>query len=261
MVGESAILSPFFALQETGMTSKPIIGCTVYRHQAALEMMALTEAYIEAVYRSGGLPVMIPLGLDTNDLQTLLSRVDGILLPGGGDIDPSYYRHPPSDLNQRIDMDRDRVEIGAAQTAVIQQKPLLAICRGHQVLNVALGGTLWADIPSQMPHAIAHDFDDVKPRHYAAHSVTILPDSALAYHLGTTETAVNSLHHQGIRDLAPSLRAVAMAPDGLIEGVEVPDHPFAIGVQWHPEWLLADNPAMHRLFQGFVAAARNGRDH
>ncbi len=226
------------------MDKKPVIGCNV-----------------NAIYQAGGLPIMIPLGLAEGDLQAILARVDGVLLPGGGDVDPSYYRYPASDLHKRVDMDRDRVEIVTAQTAVTHHKPLLAICRGHQVLNVALGGTLWADIPSEMPGALAHDFDDVKPRNYAAHTITVVPDSILAYHLGTTETAVNSLHHQGIRDLAPGLRAVATAPDGLIEGVELPGHPFAIGVQWHPEWLVADNPAMHRLFQGFIAAASNGRDH
>lgn len=223
--------------------------------------MGLSDAYLRAVYQAGGLPIMIPLGLAEADLQAILAQVDGVLLPGGGDVDPSYYHDPASDLIQRIDIDRDRVEIAAAQTAVSHQKPLFAICRGHQVLNVALGGTLWADIPSQIPGALPHDFDDVKPRNFAAHLVNVLPDSALAAHMGTTVTAVNSLHHQGIRDLAPGLRAVATAPDGLIEGVEVPGHPFAIGVQWHPEWLVADNPAMHRLFQSFVAAAQNGRDH
>lgn len=243
--------------------TKPIIGCTVYRHQGAetgsLAMMALTEAYITAVQQAGGIPIMIPLGLTNSDLQTILSQVDGVLLPGGGDVDPTYYRHPPSSLIKRMDSDRDRVEIQVAQTAVAQQKPLLAICRGHQLLNVALGGTLWADVHQQMPEALVHDFNESHPRQHHAHTITVQPDSRLADYLGVQQTAVNSLHHQGIRDLAPGLRAVATAPDGLIEGVELPDHPFTIGVQWHPEWLVDELPTMQRLFAGFVAAARNGR--
>lgn len=244
-------------------STKPIIGTTVYRHQGdaegSLAMMALTTAYIEAIEKAGGIPLLIPLGLDVADLQRVFDLVDGILLPGGGDIDPVHYHAPMHPLVKSIDPDRDETEIWAAQTAVARQKPLLAICRGHQVLNVALGGTLWADITSQMPDGIEHDFNHTKPRNYQAHPVMIEPGSLLAMQLGTTETAVNSLHHQGIRDLAPELRAVATSADGLIEGVEVADHPFAIGVQWHPEWLVDDNPTMIRLFQGFVSAARNGR--
>jgi len=244
-------------------SAKPIIGCTVYRHQdkadGALAMMALTTAYIQAIEQAGGIPLLIPLGLTTADLQRVLGLVDGVLLPGGGDIHPSRYHAPANPLIKSIDLERDELEILAAQTAVTQQKPLLAICRGHQVLNVALGGTLWADIASQMPDGIEHDFNHKKPRNFPAHTVAIQPDSLLAAQLGTTETAVNSLHHQGIRDLAPDLTAVATSSDGLIEGVEVRGHPFAIGVQWHPEWLVADNPVMPGLFRGFVTAAQNGR--
>ena len=250
-------------MSQANRASKPIIGCTMYRHQGSkkgsLAMMALTEAYIQAIQQAGGIPIMIPIDLDTADVARVFDVVDAVLLPGGGDVDPAFYGAPMSDLVKRIDQDRDRVEIWAAQTAVAQKKPLLAICRGHQVLNVALGGTLWADLPNQMPGALPHDFDSTHPRNYAAHPVSIAPDSHLAGYLGATETAVNSLHHQGIRDLAPELRAVATAPDGLIEAVEVPDHPFAIGVQWHPEWLVADNPTMARLFRAFVTAAGNGR--
>ena len=250
------------------MRRKPIIGCTVYRFQSpagsllaekSLPLMALTEAYLTAVLQAGGIPLMIPLGLDETDLQRLLANVDGVLLPGGGDVDPAFYQQPMSEQILRADPDRDRVEILAAQTAVSQQKPLLAICRGHQVLNVALGGSLWTDISSQLPGAANHDYDGSHPRNYLAHHVTIQPDSRLARYIGAGETAVNSLHHQAIRDLAPSLKVTATAPDGVIEAVELPNHPFAIGVQWHPEWLVADDAAMRRLFAGFVAAAGNGR--
>ena len=146
--------------------------------------------------------------------------------------------------------------VDLAREAMIQDKPLLAICRGHQVLNVALGGTLYEDVTAWMPGAIKHDYFELFPRNHTAHAVAIEPDSKLAAALGRREAQVNSLHHQGIRDLAPGLVAVAHAPDGLIESVEGVDHPFALGVQWHPENLVHDDPVMLSLFRGLVDAAR-----
>ncbi|MCZ7670572.1 MAG: gamma-glutamyl-gamma-aminobutyrate hydrolase family protein [Chloroflexi bacterium] len=217
-------------------------------------------AYVDAVMRAGGIPVMLPLGLSDADLEVVLAQVDGVLLPGGGDVHPKFYQEPLTDLIKRIDVERDRLENGGRAEAVSRKLPLLAICRGVQVLNVALGGTLWADVPSQMPGAMWHDFDETHARNFEAHPVAVTPDSLLEAVLGTRETAVNSLHHQGIKDLAPGLAATAVAPDGLVEAVEIPDHPFAIGVQWHPEWLAADSEPMARLFARFVqAASNNGR--
>jgi putative glutamine amidotransferase len=147
------------------------------------------------------------------------------------------------------------VEITVALTAVELNKPLLAICRGMQVLNVALGGSLWEDVELLMPEAMHHEHVHSHPRNYLAHEVTIAPDSLLAKQLGCTETAVNSLHHQGVRQLANQLRATATAPDGLIEGVELIGHPCAVGVQWHPENLIHNAPHMLGLFRGLVEAA------
>jgi putative glutamine amidotransferase len=124
-----------------------------------------------------------------------------------------------------------------------------------QVLNVALGGSLWEDVELLMPQAMHHEHVHSHPRNHLAHNVTVEPDSLLAKQLGMTETAVNSLHHQGIRRLAADLRATAVAPDGLIEGVEVINHPFALGVQWHPENLIHNAPHMLGLFRGLVEAA------
>lgn len=240
---------------------KPVIACTMYRQdeETALPKLALTAAYVEAIMRAGGIPVLLPLGLTEADLSLLLGQVDGVLLPGGGDVHPEFYQEPLTDLIKRIDVERDRLEVAAAREAVSRKLPLLAICRGIQVLNVAMGGTLWADVPSQMPGAMQHDFDESHARNYEAHPVTVAPDSLLADVLGTRETAVNSLHHQGIKDLAPGLATTAVAPDGLIEAVEVSDHFFAIGVQWHPEWLAGDSEPMAQLFARFIQAADNGR--
>ena len=150
--------------------------------------------------------------------------------------------------------DTVREELFLAREAVASSKPLLAICRGHQMLNVALGGTLYEDVMEWMPGAIKHDFFGVFPRNHQAHAVVIEPGSKLATTLGRRETKVNSLHHQGIRDLAPGLVATAHAPDGLIESVEVVAHPFALGVQWHPENLVHDDPVMLSLFRALVDA-------
>jgi putative glutamine amidotransferase len=240
-------------------THKPLIGCTTYRKTSdqtpPIDIFGLMPSYLEAIVAAGGVPVMIPLGLSDDNLIDILQQMDGILLPGGGDIEPRVYQGNGHPTVSGIDEDRDRVELTVARTAVAQQKPLLAICRGMQVLNVALGGSLWEDVELLMPQAMHHEFVNSHPRNYLAHMVTIELDSFLARQLGVEETAVNSLHHQGIRRLANPLRATAVAPDGLIEGVEVIDHPFAVGVQWHPENLIHNAPHMLGLFQGLVDAA------
>lgn len=238
---------------------RPLIGCTTYRKTAdqnpPIDLFGLMPTYVEAIVAAGGVPILIPLGLSDEDLQTIFERVDGLLLPGGGDIDPSFYRGDPHATLWGIDRDRDRVEFFIARAAVAQRKPLLAVCRGHQVFNVALGGTLWVDVASQMPNAIKHDNFGIYPRNHLAHEVKLQPESTLSQCLGSNKAAVNSLHHQGIRDLAPELTAVGVAPDGLIEAVEITGHPFAIGVQWHPENLIHDDPAMLSLFKGLIRAS------
>ncbi len=238
--------------------SRPVIGLTTYRKVSAqtppLPLMALMPTYIEAVTAAGGIPLLIPLGLDENALSAVLARLDGLILTGGGDIAGEHYHSEHADFIFDVDADRDRVELFLAREAVARSKPLLAICRGHQMLNVALGGTLYEDVREWMPGAIKHDFFGVFPRNHQAHTVAIEPGSKLADTLGRRETSVNSLHHQGIRDLAPGLAATAHAPDGLIESVEAVDHPFALGVQWHPENLVHDDPVMLSLFRALVDA-------
>jgi putative glutamine amidotransferase len=216
------------------------------------------QSYVHAVAAAGGIPLLIPLGLDTDDLFDILQRVDGLVLPGGGDIDPMAYRGADHESLRGIDRDRDRVEINLVREAVQTEKPFLAICRGHQVLNVALGGTMWEDLAAQVPGSIRHDFYGVGARTDRPHTVHVRDGSHLAAILKVEEIPVNSLHHQGLRDLAPELTVSATAPDGLVEGVEIEDHPFAIGVQWHPENLVQVDPAMHQLFVSLVEASANG---
>ncbi len=240
--------------------SAPLIGCTTYRLVSAagqMPLFALRPAYVAALRAAGAIPILLPLGASPAEMRTFFEQVDGLLIPGGGDIEPAQYGGENAhETVSGVDADRDRIEMALVRWAVEAGKPLLAICRGLQVFNVALGGTLWEDVYSQMPEAIFHSYTDIKPRAYIAHQVTVQVGSRLAQQLGVTATPVNSLHHQGIRQLAAGVTAVAYAPDGLIEGIEIPDHPYAIGVQWHPEDLAPTAPAMQGLFDGLVRAAR-----
>jgi putative glutamine amidotransferase len=240
---------------------RPLIGLTTYRkiaQDSGAPLYGLMQSYVHAVAGAGGIPVLIPLGLETDDLFVILQRVDGLVLPGGGDIDPMAYHGLPHEQLRGIDNDRDRVEINLAREAVNTEKPFLAICRGHQVLNVALGGTMWEDLASQMPGAIRHDYNGNGARTDRPHMVQVREGSRLAAILNSVMIPVNSLHHQGLRNLAPELTVSATAPDGLVEGVEIEGHPFAVGVQWHPENLVKIDPAMHKLFTSLVEASANG---
>ncbi|MFN2136295.1 MAG: gamma-glutamyl-gamma-aminobutyrate hydrolase family protein [Candidatus Promineifilaceae bacterium] len=237
---------------------RPLIGLTTYRkfsHDSGVPLYGLMRSYVRAVSDAGGIPLLIPLGLDDSDLTAVLRRVDALVLPGGGDIDPANYHGSGHEELRGIDQDRDRVEILLAREAVSRYKPFLAICRGHQVLNVALGGTMWEDIASQVPDAIRHDYYGEGARTDRPHSVNVRDGSRLRAILQSGEVPVNSLHHQGLRELAPELTISATAPDGLVEGVEIDGHPFALGVQWHPENLTGIDPAMHNLFVALVQAA------
>lgn len=249
------------SLVQSTPAGNPIIGCTSYRRTISerplRRVYGLTGTYVEAIIAAGGIPLLIPIGLSEPDMQAVFERIDGLLLPGGGDVDPSAYTDDaPHATLGGVDAGRDKLEFFMARAAITQRKPLLAICRGLQVLNVALGGTLWQDVAGQMPGAtIEHKHDSRHPRNHLPHTVAVQPGSRLADILTQPNPPVNSLHHQGIRDLAADLTVSACSPDGLIEGVEVAGHPFAISVQWHPEDLIYDDPAMLALFQGLVEAA------
>jgi putative glutamine amidotransferase len=240
-------------------SARPLIGCTTYKkaipQNQPIEVYGLMPSYTEAISAAGGVPVLIPLGLGEEELLAIFDRVDGILLPGGGDVEPDLYHGNSHMTLWGIDPERDRTEFILSRAAVQHRKPILAICRGIQVLNVALGGTLWEDIGSMLPNAIEHDISNGTQRNHLSHPVNIRQDSVLAKALGKTECRVNSIHHQAIRDVAPELMVTAHAPDNVIEGAEIPSHPFAVAVQWHPENLIGDDPAMLSLFRALVEAA------
>jgi len=235
---------------------QPLIGITTSRSvtQHKVPTFALTQAYVEAIAQAGGAPVLLPLGLDEPTLHTLANRMDGILFSGGGDLQPQIYgssSHPKVD---DVDPDRDRIELWLVEQVFKHQIPFLGICRGFQVINVGMGGTLYEDILDQHPAAQKHDYFPGHPRSYRAHTVRVKENSRLAMLLQAETIPVNSLHHQGVRRLAASAIPSAYAEDGILEGLEFPDHPFGLAVQWHPEW-LRDEPAMRQIFSAFIQAA------
>jgi putative glutamine amidotransferase len=222
-------------------------------NKAGHPTISVMEAYTRALSQAGAAPVMIPLGLPEETLGHIISRLDGILFTGGGDVQPQFYGAQPHPKVDLVDDDRDRVEIHLLRQLIQTGRPFLGICRGIQVINVALGGTLYTDVLDQHAGAIKHDFYPDWPRNHLAHQVT-LAESRLARILGSIDVAVNSLHHQGLRDLAPDLQALGYAPDGLVEAVELHGYPFGLAVQWHPEW-LTEHASMRALFAAFIEAA------
>ena len=241
------------------MSKRPLIGLTTYRLKSERGRIldGLMPPYCEAVQAAGGIPVLIPLTLEDDQLADVCARMDGVVLPGGGDIDPTYFGGDPHGKVYGVSPERDRVELGVTRQLVDEDQPFLAICRGHQVLNVAQGGTLYEDISELMEGALHHSYFDHPDRGHTPHSVEITPNSWLAEIMGAQkERPVNSLHHQGIKDLGKDLIVSAVAPDGLVEGIEIPGHRFAVGVQWHPEEMQAKDNDMANLFKAFVDACK-----
>jgi putative glutamine amidotransferase len=236
----------------------PLIGLTAIRYEDkdGHSRIGIGEAYIQAIAQAGGAPILIPLGLPNPTLDEIVSRLDGILFTGGGDIEPHVYGAQREDPRAgSIDADRDRVEFTLFDGVIQKGLPFLGICRGLQLINVALGGSLYVDITEDMPSTLVHQNGSIHPRDYLAHTVQVDQTSRLVRILNAEQVLVNSLHHQGIRHLGNHLNAVAQAPDGLVEAFEMSDYPYGLAVQWHPECLQAHEP-MRRIFRSFVEAAQ-----
>lgn len=220
-----------------------------------------SEIYIEigrAVEQAGGLPLAIPNGISEDTLRGIYARLDGVLLPGGPDVNPMHFGETPHPQLGEVDDARDRIELPLARWAFADDVPLFGICRGHQVLNVALGGRLVQDMRAQLDGNLLgpHTEPSYQDRSALTHPVSVVPDSRLAAIIGSTSAQVNSLHHQSISAVAPGFVVTAQAPDAVIEAIEHPGKQFALSVQWHPEDLYTTDPAMSRLFAEFVTAAR-----
>ncbi len=217
-------------------------------------MIALGESYIRAIHRVGATPIIIPPTLQSPDIPSLLSNLDGLLLSGGEDIAPRHYGQKSEAWMGRVDEVRDMSELGLIKAWLAMGKPLLAICRGHQVLNVALGGTLFQDISKSLPDALDHAYVPARPMEITVHPVKIELQSQLATIMGGITIDVNSAHHQAIHAPGAGVRVVAYAPDGVIEAIELPQYHFCIGVQWHPEAMVKVSETMLPLFSAFVQA-------
>jgi putative glutamine amidotransferase len=219
----------------------------------------MNQRYFLAVTAAGGVPWMIPLlHEDIPTLREIYDRLDAIVLPGGVDLDPATYGETAHPRCGPVDPARDLVELQLARWAIHDRMPLLGLCRGIQVINVALGGTLWQDIATELPAALKHDYwpSTEFGRDYLAHPVELTPNSRLRDVLQRGQLEVNSMHHQAIRRLSPRLVATAVAPDGVVEGIEGnAGDQFLIGVQWHPEVFAPTDHGTRRLFSELISAA------
>jgi putative glutamine amidotransferase len=219
------------------------------------ERAFVNSAYLHAVQQAGGVPVLLPPQLSAASLRALGALFDGLLLTGGGDVDPALFNERPHATLYDVAPARDTLETSALNLALDRGAPVLAVCRGIQVLNVALGGSLHQDVATDPGTQLSHS--QTEPREQPTHKVKVAPGSRLARTLGTDELEVNSLHHQAIKRLGRGLSAVAWAPDQIVEGAELDDPSrFVLGVQWHPEELVGHSEPARRLFSALVAAAR-----
>ena len=230
----------------------PLIGITTYG-QDEERKFPLPREYVDSVRRAGGVPVLLPPG--ESWVVDLLSSLDALILTGGGDVDPVHYGGQSHAAIYNLDDERDSTEFALARHVIETGFPTLAICRGLQVINVVRGGTLIEHLPDEVGEEVVHR---LPPRDPTEHSIRVDPQSRLAEILGETEFIGASWHHQAVRTVAAGLTVVAHAPDGTIEAVEMPDHPWLIAVQWHPELTADRHPVHQRLFDEFVRATGCG---
>lgn len=238
------------------MSSPPLIGLPTLTIPpgARPPRFGINQSYVRALVAAGCAPVLIPILDDEDRLRAIYQRLDGIVFPGGADVAPHHYGEQPIDNLNDVEEPRDAIEMTLARWAFDDDLPMLGICRGQQLLNVALGGSLYQDLRHQGVTDFEHSGADGRARNALVHRVRLDPDSRLAQLIDETSVDVNSLHHQAVKVAAPPLRVIAKSDDGVIEAVESEDRRFLIAVQWHPEEI--DNlPWVQRLFGGLARAA------
>jgi putative glutamine amidotransferase len=196
----------------------------------------MSQRYILTLTSAGAIPWLIPL-VDDETLRHVYERLDAVFLPGGADIDPATYGAEPHPLCDKTDRDRDRVEVALAKWALEDEKPMLGVCRGMQLINVAAGGSLYQDLAEELPGAHKHDYFPFRgqsfARDYLAHEVRVAEGTRLARLVGSGPLKVNSMHHQGVRELGHGLVSTAVSPDGVIEAIEGKSDAYLLAVQWH----------------------------
>ncbi|MEM7033044.1 MAG: gamma-glutamyl-gamma-aminobutyrate hydrolase family protein [Chloroflexota bacterium] len=245
------------------MSETPIIGIPCRLDVSAIykgrPIHSQNTAYIEAVIQAGGIPLLVPVNPDKGALRKVYDRLDGVLLAGGGDVDPVRYGETKHETVMLIEDERDQVELAMTRWAIDEEKPLFGVCRGIQVMAVATGGTLWQDLPSQVPAVLEEDYTHSNgdlPRNTLVHEVELLPGSQIAEITGESRIAVNSLHHQAVKQAPSGYEITGRSQDGVIEVIEQPDHQFCLGVQWHPEEMVKDEASARKLFAAFVEACK-----
>jgi putative glutamine amidotransferase len=231
-------------------THLPIIGLSTYGI-AHSEGFTIPAQYVQSILRAGGLPLLLPTAA-LDRVNPWLDRIQGLVLIGGGDIDPASYGAASHETIYNLDRDRDACEFALAREALQRQMPLLAICRGMQVVNVVLGGTLHRHLPEVFGQQVAHR---LPPRETTRHPVNIAPEAHIVKAMGATRVTSVSWHHQAIDRLGEGLRPVAWTEDGVIEAVELDGNPHLLAVQWHPELSAAEDPAQQGLFDRLAALA------
>jgi putative glutamine amidotransferase len=246
------------------VSQRPVIGIATQTLEAIPGKLppcwVMGQRYVRVLVAAGAVPWPIPLlPDDETTLRVIYEQLDALFLTGGVDVDPASYGEERHEMCDRSDPARDETEIRLVRWALADHKPILGVCRGIQVLNVACGGSLYQHVADQLPQAIKHDYfpsqGSQHTRDYLAHPIEVDPGSHLGGLLGAAQVQVNSMHHQGIKRLAANLHPCAYAPDGLIEGVEGRNGQYLIGVQWHPEELAEAHAPMRRLFTDFIEAA------
>ena len=227
----------------------PIIGITMHPSEGRQQ---INNSYIESIIQAGGIPLCIPI--IQQGINEVLSKVDGLLLIGGYDVNPKYFDEHPHPKVGRIETNRDESDFALLQEALNLNMPVFAVCRGLQVLNVLFGGSLYQDIPSQVDGAMQHTQNS--SRHEKVHAITVYEDTKLHSIVGE-HIMTNSFHHQSVKALGEGLVISATTNDGIVEAIEHPNYTFCLGVQWHPEELAihGDNPSK-KLFEAFVTACK-----
>ena len=249
----------------TQRARRPIVGIPTQTLQSLGGVSAeippswvMSQRYVLTLTAAGAIPWLVPL-VDDETLRGIYDALDAVFLPGGADIDPATYGSDPHPLCDRTDRERDRVEVALARWALEEDKPVLGVCRGMQLINVAAGGSLYQDLAQEFPGALKHDYFPFRgqafARDYLAHEVLVTEGSRLAHLMGSGPLKVNSMHHQGVRVLGRGLVATALSPDGLIEAIEGDRDGYLVAVQWHPEALTDGDARTRGIFTDFIGAA------
>ncbi len=232
---------------------KILIGLTP-SHNTETDDIYMRSTYLKALSAAGAIPIILPLDISREETERFMELLDGFLFTGGPDPHPFLFGQETYDFCGEVSLKRDTMELTLLSLAIKRQKPILGICRGIQIINVGLGGTIYQDINRQHPRQLPIAHKQPFPYSIPSHSIQIVPGTRLARICGSPVIRVNSMHHQAVKDLAPGLIASGVSPDGLTEAIELPAYPFLVAVQWHPEHLWHQDAAAAALFRHFVLA-------